>query len=523
MLNWKLSDLIDLEFFIERDKKILQDGGIEVLKQRDRQIYLTEIKPKLPSDKSQNPKYLLLLWVKALQRQLQDKKLISPGKAWEAFDRLVSIIFIVIGFISGFSYVFSFLLYTGKHPINVFYFLSCVVFVPWIFFFLSIILRSCNLIKDVGSWSSYLLLRIFSKYLGQFQNKIYKLANQKSVLDIHILIKQILTKTQKYKKIFSNYTLFKLQFLAIAFGIGSLSAFLIKICFFDLAFGWQTTLDVDPYFIEKIVKVFAWPWSWFLPADISYPDVKEIEGSKIILKNGIKFLKSNDLSSWWPFLAMSIATYNIFLRFIVLLIAKWNFNRQIKKIDFSSPIYQQIISRMLTPTVKRDVLEKKDINSENIGIKELNLDVKDIAEQALAPLASLVLVPEEISSIISTTMLNYSLKQFGFNKFKIYPFEYPLINLQGNIDLNIEKILKSTDKLSLVILQEAWQPPLQELISFLNMLKKLYPDLLIIIGLIGMPSPNGNISPPKKEEVEIWTKTIKGLVHPDLMVEELVI
>ena len=37
------------------------------------------------------------------------------------------------------------------------------------------------------------------------------------------------------------------------------------------------------------------PWAWLLPADLAYPSLAQVEGSHMVLKEGIYHLATGDL------------------------------------------------------------------------------------------------------------------------------------------------------------------------------------------------------------------------------------
>ena len=521
-LFWKLVDLLDLEYFILRDKKIAQEGGVDLLKKRDRELYLQEIKPLLEASVPSNEKNLLLLWVRALRKQAIEKKEISAGQIWQQFDWFLGFLLVVFGGVTGCSTVLSILAYTGDNPVNIFEFFFFTVVAPWLFFLLAAFFRVFKITNNLGGLSSYILLKIFKKFQHHIQRKLDDFIDQRHALDIQVIVRQVLAKTQKYKDIFASYALYKLQFFAISFGLACLLTLLIKVCFFDLAFGWQTSLGIGPEFLERTVKLIAAPWSWFLPAGVGYPTLKEIEGSRIILKNGIWALNSNDLSSWWPFLAMSIATYNLALRVLLLFFVKLSLKRRLNSIKFSSPIYHQIISRMLTPVVEKagEPEEKSSPWSQSeIFEEDLSKGIKDIIKEDIK---CLVLIPDEISHHIDPNKIRNFLSNFGISNFTFHELVEPLITIDGSINEQLAGLLRKNNEISFIMLvQEAWQPPLQELLSFLKKVRKRFPDVAVVVALTGMPSQGGQMVPPRQEDIQIWKKKIMLLGDQELIVEEM--
>ena len=75
----------------------------------------------------------------------------------------------------------------------------------------------------------------------------------------------------------------------------------------DIAFGWQSTIQFSSDAVYTFVKIFSLPWSWIEPLSIVNPTYAQIQGSRMVLKDGIYHLATPDLVSWWPFLLLSVA------------------------------------------------------------------------------------------------------------------------------------------------------------------------------------------------------------------------
>ena len=101
------------------------------------------------------------------------------------------------------------------------------------------------------------------------------------------------------------------QLFAIGFNLGLLTTTLFKVITADIAFGWQSTLQLSSAAVHSLVQKIALPWSWLAAGDPAYPSLAQIEGSRIILKEGIYHLSTPDLVSWWPFLCFSVFFYGL--------------------------------------------------------------------------------------------------------------------------------------------------------------------------------------------------------------------
>ncbi|GBC60609.1 DUF2868 domain-containing protein [Desulfonema ishimotonii] len=76
---------------------------------------------------------------------------------------------------------------------------------------------------------------------------------------------------------------------------------------------------------------------------------------------------------------------------------------------------------------------------------------------------------------------------------------------------------------NVLILQEAWQPPIRETLTFIQALRKILGEQSRIeVGLIGKPGPDTIFTPVKEENWNIWTQKLNTMGDPWLRLERLV-
>jgi hypothetical protein len=74
-----------------------------------------------------------------------------------------------------------------------------------------------------------------------------------------------------------------------------------------------------------------------------------------------------------------------------------------------------------------------------------------------------------------------------------------------------------------LVLQEAWQPPILENLNFLKQLRhRLGERTGIVVGLIGKPGPDTLFTAPGDTDVRVWKHRVDALGDPYLEVERLV-
>lgn len=348
---WNIADLIDLEFLLNHD----EGEDLDRLAARDRQIYT-----ELPSpSKEARPPALLRSWLSSRREALhpEEGEIALPGHAWQEMLCLFFALALLTGLFSGGGLAFSFLAYSGKEPVNVAAYFTVFVLAQ-AFLFLLLVgsaffrkLQGKNFIE--ASLLYRLLRRLFTGLLEKLMARVRKKTSQKVAAETRLKwsasaasVRQI---RQRYGLVFLRPFFLIVQVFGVSFNIGVLAATLFKVIGADLAFGWQSTLQVTPASVHELVHGIALPWSWLPNSFI--PSLSQIEGSRLILKEGIYHLINADLTSWWPFLCLSVFCYGLLPRLVLLIMVSLQQQRDLARLDFQQGPLRQILHRMQTPQV----------------------------------------------------------------------------------------------------------------------------------------------------------------------------
>ena len=106
----------------------------------------------------------------------------------------------------------------------------------------------------------------------------------------------------------------------------------LRVSFWELAFGWQTTLTAPGEVWHSVVRVIAAPWSWFWPEGC--PTLEQINATRYSRLVGAGKIDPAASRAWWPFLAASILVWSVLLRGLVLLVFH---SLQRKRLDSFDP------------------------------------------------------------------------------------------------------------------------------------------------------------------------------------------
>jgi hypothetical protein len=138
------------------------------------------------------------------------------------------------------------------------------------------------------------------------------------------------------------------QVFGIFYNAGILITLFIKVAITDLAFGWQTTLQMAPSAVYRFVEMVAWPWSWLFSPPVAHPTIKQVAGSQMVLKDGIIHLATGDLVAWWPFIFLAVLFYGLVPRLILAGTGFLMKRRSLALIDFSHGACDRLVLRMQT-------------------------------------------------------------------------------------------------------------------------------------------------------------------------------
>ncbi|MCP4671848.1 MAG: DUF2868 domain-containing protein, partial [Desulfobacula sp.] len=276
----RLKDIIDLDFFIGRDNTLDSRQDIKARELKDRKIY-SECQGSCQTDM-----HLLLSWLKS--RKSEKGLPLLPGKVYSTLYTFAVYIMIISGLIIGVSTVYSFLAYHGASPVNVTSFTALFVVLPLVLILLAMVVSGRRILRKNDDYAGSMVHAIASSLFFNLLPKIIKktegLFFNQNIEDLEYFMDFMRMKSREYKALFFWPFFIITSVFAFSFSAGVLGGMFLKIAVSDMAFGWQSTLITSSSSVHDLVSFVAFPWSWFIPGTISFPNLEQIEGSRIILK-----------------------------------------------------------------------------------------------------------------------------------------------------------------------------------------------------------------------------------------------
>jgi len=538
--SWTYKDIIDLEYLFLLDSRN-PDLTPEEKGKRDRAVYI-DLKDKGLLDDSSSDKDLVLLWAREITASSGAGN--TPGTALSKIWKYFMFVMAIAGSIIGASAISSVLYYKGEAPVNVAAFLAVTVLPHWVFIFILGLRSFFGLFSSIEKGGDYpylylLLSRVISLFFlgaGRFSKK-----TGGEPLDSWII---------KLLKVYSSsffWPLFVLaQIFGLAAGIASVLVVFIRVAFTDLAFGWQSTLVTAPEKIHSLASFFSIPWKWIFHEGSGFPDLASVEGSRIILKDGILSLSTPDLASWWPFLCLCIVFYAVFPRLLLLLSGLWLTKKQPDRLGFDHAECSHLAFRMRSPIFDTRAVEKSMGDDEptafNRIVEEKNEPVSEFvgeytkeytgepvlkSDSLTAPLfgssenISVVMVTEDFVDLGGEDNIALEVSKTTGQKVAGVITYDPEPDSEKKAFEQLEGILSELSVFSISLIMEAWQPPIIETMDFIKMARvALGREKMMNIILTGKPTSSSCFTRPSNTDMIIWKTFLGKLADPYLLITE---
>ncbi len=519
---WELADVIDLEYFLHQYAKE-KEGYVGQPGLPEREIYLNHIEPALTKmpDGPERRKAILRRWLHLKQRAAKTENsppfsgIILPGQGFRRIFTGALFLLSTAGFLSGSALAAVLLFYTGKAPVNVSVYIGLVILLQ---LFLLLLLAMAGILRRVTRFS--LISRMFSPFFLKWMNGIgngeRRLLSAERAGGLRAIAALLEGKRRIYGPLFFWPFFILTQTFQLFFNIGLFLTTGVRVLGTDLAFGWQSTLQISAEGLFKLVSLMALPWAWIVPAEMAHPTLSQIEGSRIILKEGIRHMATSDMVSWWPFLLLGVFFYGILPR-CILLITGVNAGRvAIRALKFDTYECDRLLARLTTPVITEG---RKVPETERVAFPSSMASLWEKEKGDRPGGGLIVILPSELFSSLDRDSLDRRLfEATGRKSMALIPSD-----LDFSVDSASFPAPERDPSPWVVILQEAWQPPIRETLSYYREIRRFYgPGTPLMILLVGKPEPGNIFTPVEDTPYGIWKQVVGGLFDPYTHVERIV-
>ncbi len=478
-----LGDLIDIKEQIDLDRDIDR----ATLRKRDREIGLSE-DGKNNSAKSKIVR--LRSWINQIRSSTETS---SKGQKVDKSMRSIIVVCWLVGAVSGYLLASSVLAYDGSQPVNLLIALLVLIGVQTLALLLLCVLLMFNQTKILEALAvlnpANLIMHLISKIQPTWKEAIEKYFSRfKSSGEFGLL---------------PQMTTYLAQHFAIALNIGMLASLFYLVTVSDLAFGWNTTLNIQNETVSQFLQGIATPWQAVLPAAV--PDDSLVEASRyyrLQSKLHSEGWEARELGTWWLFLAMCIVVYGFLPRLSALVIAGIHYDKCVTRATLSLTGSSQVLARMSDPLVSADA-QSPEV-SVPVSVTRPGLPGRQAARKIECVLVEWSGCEATDKALTKVGIVPHSRLQAG-----------------GRQTLSEDKVtIKATSQIQaegIAISIKAWEPPMLEFIDFITLLRKSVSANLPIIVLL-KPLPDQTVS---TTQIETWETALGAVSDSALYLESL--
>lgn len=581
-----LKNIIDLDFLLGLDE-FPDNVDAKAVASRDRDIFR-----RIKNGDSLDDARLIagwlehrrLLFVQETDNGEPGAKL--PGEVFDSFYTWIARTIFACGLAVGGMGAYSFLAYHGTRPVNVTLFITVFILFPAVLCPAAALVgfRQFRSGPAESGWLGVLhrlSTRLFidkfmgrlQKWIAPFQKHFPQLSKETENL-MHL-------DTRPFRNILFWPVFIILSLGALGFSTGALGGTFFRIMVTDLAFGWQSTILTSGESVHRLITWMAMPWSWAVP-DIFVPTLEQIEGSRIVLKEGIVGLASEHLASWWPFLCMGLLVYTLIPRILLVGLARVARTLALARFDLSRPGYQRLLMRMRTPRMGMDIKatggtraafraplprpEPEPVKEQKEGSTvmpqpdaplntpppapkpksdpapvpvpepepKLKPGPKTKQEPKTEPAPPVVPDENRIKKNTPGALVIGSARgfeendmeqirvgleqQFGICVAGTVGIHFDLDEDQDQIAAHVKDLGRGT----LIVLQEMWQPPIRGLLYYFVQLRELFPDFPLWIVMIRTMAPGEKDVASSDVNFQVWKSAVNQINDPLIVIERWV-
>ncbi len=491
--SWRLRDVIDFEFFLHLDEEAEGD----VLERRDRTLY-QEI-----GGERQDRRGLFRRWLEKRRAMAGDAEAL-PGAAYATAYALVLKLLVVLGFLSGAAAAAGLLQYEGREPVNVLVYFAVLVCSQMGLVALVVLLW----VTRAHRWllpELSLLGGLARRGLGWVAARVETQAASRLPASDRNRARAFLGWVGARRMLFGEalrWPVFLLfQAFGVAFNVGAILATLALVTVSDRAFGWQSAVNFDAATVHRAAEMVAAPWMWARP-DLA-PTLAQVEGTRIILKEGIARLSTPNLVSWWPFLVMALAVYGFLPRLLFFLGSLAAQAVALRRLDFHYVACDRLHERMTASNLATRAGPDAGGPHRPAEIVATPVELASAeAGEAIPAGGRVVLAPAEIEHA-GALEIGAGTKRDREQIARVASFQWK-------------------DEPRVIVLQPAWEPPIAEFLNFIRQLRATLGERAkLTIGLVGKPLGGGRSDAVREGDFGIWREQVEMLGDPYLRLEKV--
>lgn len=489
------ADVLELAWLFKRDQDLAETEKHE----RDRQIALTHAPHKTDAER-------LCTWLDVM-RQHHERAARPPiGDIQHLLHLLLSIVGIGMGALTVGGWLSLDKLLPQDQPgadVNVIYFWS--VTVGWQLLMLLLLVISLVF----GDWAAhvpglaglYRLLRWLPSLVPGLVGLIVRRFNPSRWHDIDVL-RTWLSHSRRYRQLTYWYPLQLTQRFTIGLNLGFIGMFVFLSVATQPVFGWQSE-RFSCTDLARLTRVIALPWRWLGAWGV--PSARDLRTTyhaphPSYIHPDCLGEQGPVAPGWWPFLFASLACYGLLPRLLIYALASWQVRRTVWHIALHHPETRELFLRMERPvyTIHASPSASPSRPPEAAALSTPDAPMRPNGRCVVFTWAGVQLDDAAIGHLLQ--------RQWGADMVARHHV--------GGLDVSSDTAaLTALDRHSdidqVMLVVEAWQPPIGDYVDFVRQLRHQLGDGPMIWVLLYHRDPHGQVIPPRKSDLEQWRKTLE--------------
>jgi hypothetical protein len=483
-----LQTVVNLALQIQRDERRDESA----LRHRDRDI------GKSLSHLSAKPVRQLAAWLDCVSVEEDRSK---ASYAVHALQMVVIVLFL-LGSLTGSGAAAAAFYYDGQHPINILPVLAVFVFLPVVMllpFSIAILPRSW-----VYRWPTMSALQ---ESLAMMLVGIMGIVTRTLPQPYREALQQTAGRSEAYRRVYGHIQKWMLlqwsQTFALAFMLGALTWFGYRLAVTDLAFTWSTTIQTEQpealyARVQRLTNILSAPWAACLPQ--AQPTGHLIRQTRYYrLQEGVlpDRVSPAVLGGWWPFLMLSMVCYGMLPRILTLLFCAWRYQIASRWCLLHTPGAAEILDRLNSV-----MIETRSPTTEAIAVQPTTISTEaPIEEHVVEAVSRAIAINWSAVPVNDARVCQLLSRQLAIEaRQPLHAGGRNTLAEDADVIAQVTNFLRDAEANSrfrsqqVILLVKAWEPPMLEMIDFLQDLRHAIGDgVRILVAALWM-QPNDGVS-----------------------------
>lgn len=415
-----------------------------------------------------------------------------PGRSAVRIRRLVTVALVIFGGTCGVAAALALFHYDGREPVNLAQVVGVFVLLQIVLALLSIALLPSRIPLVSGLQDALAELSPGAIAAALARRWLPPAAAEIAPLAWHGARARAAARFARWQAFFFSQT------FGLAFNVSALVCALTLVTFTDLAFAWSTTLSVDAHAVGEITRILALPFAALAPTAL--PDAALIESTRFSRIEGIAALPAAS-GGWWPFVALCMLFWGVLPRVALVAIAAWRLHAATRTLLLDDPRVTALLDRMATPVVTQ--------SAQGGHTPAAHLGAASSARSGPPPAGEVTAVIW--SAACDEATAHERLASLGMRITALYAAGG---NAAVDHDQEVIEALANEAAPRIALLCRGFEPPLLELLDFVEALSKTNRGRSLVLVLVGERGRR-----VEDRDLAVWRSAVDRLALSRLYVE----